>query len=292
MANYNLVFQGEIIAGTSLAEVKANVARLFKADTAKTAALFSGKTIIIKRNLTLDAAKKYLAVLKKAGAVVKAVKVDEPTEIETEAKTETPAAEQSADGSKGLSAGLASLINYNKSSSLSEDESAENDPVNYSLQLAPLGAIIPNLKDHKNDLVIPDLSHLTLSEAESGTLEEFSSRPEPVELPDIENLSISASNEGYLAEFTPKPEPVVLPDISSLDITEQNDTPLSSETPKTASLPLPDTSELSMSEAQQGSLEGLKKKPEPVNIPETSHLGFIEAEESEQVEGKAVFQIN
>ncbi len=40
MANYNLVFQGEIIAGTSLAEVKANVARLFIADAAKTAALF------------------------------------------------------------------------------------------------------------------------------------------------------------------------------------------------------------------------------------------------------------
>ncbi len=248
--------------------------------------LFSGKTIVIKRNLNSESAKKYLAVLKKAGAVVKAVKVDAATEIET--KTDTP---QSPSRSSGLSQGLASLISYNKSS-YAEDAAAENDSDKDSLQLAPIGAFIPNLKHHNNTIIIPDLSHLTLSEAENGSLEEFSSRPEPVALPDIENLSISAPNEGSLEEFAVKPEPAILPDISSLDIAEQNDTPLSNDTPKTAPLPLPDTSELSMSEALQGSLEGLEKKTEPVEIPETSHLSIVDVEESEQVQGKAVFQIN
>ena len=79
MAHYNLIFQGKIIDGASLAEVKKNVAQLFKADAAKTAALFSGKPIVIKKNLDTESAKKYIAVLKKAGAVVKAVKLEEKT---------------------------------------------------------------------------------------------------------------------------------------------------------------------------------------------------------------------
>ena len=314
MANYNLIFQGEIIAGASLEEVKANVARLFKADAAKTAALFSGKTIIIKRNLDSDSARKYLAILKKAGAVVKAVKIEtEPAQTSEQSREATPAPASgqpsSSKPSARLSSGLASLISYNQA--VRNDETVQNDKTAQNneavnnhetarsdkaeeegLQLAPLGSNIPNLHNDNETIIIPDLSYLTMSEAESGSLEEFAQKPEPVILPDISGLSMSAANEGSLEEFAARPEPVPLPDTSMLDIAEQDDTPLSSESPKTAPLAVPDISQLSMSEAQEGSLEGLEQKPEPAEIPDISHLSMEEPVTEENIQGKAVFQIS
>lgn len=296
MANYNLIFQGEIIAGTSLEEVKANVARLFKADAAKTAALFSGKTIIIKRNLDSDSARKYLAILKKAGAVVKAVKIETQASPDTvEQKTEpdqsreaTPVPPSEQPSSTKLSSGLASLISYNQA--VRNDNETEDITEEEGLQLAPLGSYIPNLHNDNETIIIPDLSHLTMSEAESGSLEEFVQKPEPAALPDISELSMSAANEGSLEEFAARPEPAPLPDTSMLDIAEQDDTPLSSESTKTEPVAVPDISQLSMSEAQEGSLEGLEQKPEPAEIPDISHLSMEESE-TEKIQGKAVFQI-
>ncbi len=301
MANYNLIFQGEIIAGASLEEVKANVARLFKADAAKTAALFSGKTIIIKRNLDSDSARKYLAILKKAGAVVKVVKIETQVSPGTvEQKTEpdqsreaTPVPPSSKPSTK-LSSGLASLISYNQA--VRNDETVKNDnetediTEEEGLQLAPLGSYIANLHNDNKTIIIPDLSHLTMSEAESGSLEEFAQKPEPAALPDISELSMSAANEGSLEEFAARPEPVPLPDTSMLDIAEQDDTPLSSESTKTEPVAVPDISQLSMSEAQEGSLEGLEQKPEAAEIPDISHLSMEETA-TEKIPGKAVFQI-
>ncbi len=303
MANYNLIFQGEIIAGSSLEEVKANVARLFKADAAKTAALFSGKTIIIKRNLDSDSVRKYLAILKKAGAVVKAVKIEtqfspdaveqktEPAHTPEPSREATPAppSEQlsSSKPSTKLSSGLASLISYNQTV---RNDDAEDITEEEGLQLAPLGSYIPNLHNDNETIIIPDLSHLTMSEAESGSLEEFAQKTEPAALPDISELSMSAANEGSLEEFSVRPEPVSLPDTSMLDIAELDDIPLSSESTKTAPVPVPDVSQLSMSEAQKGSLEGLEQKTEPAEIPDVSHLS-MEEPETEKIQGKAVFQI-
>lgn len=296
MANYNLIFQGEIVAGASLEEVKANVARLFKADAAKTAALFSGKTIVIKRNLDSDSAKKYLAVLKKAGALVKAVKVETQISSDTgeqkpepaqtpEQSQETPSSEPSS--STKLSSGLASLISYNQPV---RNDDAEDITEEEGLQLAPLGAYIPNLHNDNDTIIIPDLSHLTMSEAESGSLEEFAQKPEPAALPDISELSMSAANEGSLEEFATRPEPIPIPDTSMLDIAEQDDTPLSSQSTKPEPVAVPDISQLSMSAAQEGSLEGLEPKPEPVAVPDISHLS-MEEPETEKIQGKAVFQI-
>ncbi len=295
MAKYNLVFQGEIIAGTSLEEVTANLARLFKADAAKTAALFSGQSIIIKRDLDPQSAKKYLMVLKQAGAVVKALKVvGEAATEHTNQNIENSQKPEPAQTPAGatLSSGLAALISYNHSS---PDKHSDNSAAVDDLHLAPLGANIPNLQHDNTAIIIPDLSHLSLSEAESGSLEEFSQKSVAVELPDISKLSMSAANEGSLEEFTSKPDPVPLPDISRLNISEPDNTPLSSETSKTEPVAIPDTSQLSMSDAQQGSLEGLQKKPEPATIPDTRHLSMAGTEttpETNKPQGKAVFQID
>jgi hypothetical protein len=89
MTHYNLIFQGKIIEGALLDEVKQNVAHLFKADTAKIAVLFSGKAIVIKKNLETSAAKKYLTIMKKAGAIVRVVKIEAEEKVPQVIKSRT-----------------------------------------------------------------------------------------------------------------------------------------------------------------------------------------------------------
>lgn len=306
MAHYNLIFQGKIIDGASLDEVKDNVARLFKADAAKTAALFSGKTIVIKKNLDTESTKKYLAILKKAGAVIKAVKIEDksastsPSPPPSASPPPSPAPVQNNNTantndaptqapSSGLSSGLASLISYNKpKESSSEDDNSETE----GLQLAPVGSNILNPSKSNETIDIPDTSHLKMAEAETGSLEEFAHKVEAVELPDIEDLTLSEANTGSMEEFAIKIEPVDLPDISDLDMAEQDNTPLSAGASKAPPVDIPDTSELSMSEAQEGTLEGIEIKPEPVEIPDTSHIEIEKTDVEKSISGKASFQID
>ena len=321
MAHYNLIFQGKIVDGASLEEVKNNVAKLFKADAAKTDALFSGKSIVIKKNLDTESAKKYLAVLKKAGAIVKAVKVetDAPAEAQTPATEAQPnsVAPPPPPSSGGLSAGLASLVNYNdptthaqqsaptETASITEESTSKTTEVNTSeaitetsatedssLQLAPVDSGPLSNGTPVEAIEIPDIDHLTMAEAETGSLEEFAKKVEAVELPDISELSMSEANSGSLEGIEKKPDPVELPDISELDMAELDETPLSSDSPKPAPVDIPDVSGITMSEAQEGTLEGLEKKPDPVEIPDISHLDVEKEEKQQQNQGKATFQID
>lgn len=67
---FDLVFRGDIVIGHDLVEVKSRLQQLFKADTARIDALFSGRPVPLKRNLDEATAVKYKAVLAKAGAEV------------------------------------------------------------------------------------------------------------------------------------------------------------------------------------------------------------------------------
>lgn len=68
--HYDIVFRGDIVIGHQLDEVKTRLRQLFKADTARIDALFSGRPVTLKRNLDAATAKKYQAVLQQAGAEV------------------------------------------------------------------------------------------------------------------------------------------------------------------------------------------------------------------------------
>ena len=68
---YAIVFKGDIVDGHDPETVKAQVSKLLKADAKKTAALFSGKQIVLKKTPDKEQAAKYGRVLKKAGADVK-----------------------------------------------------------------------------------------------------------------------------------------------------------------------------------------------------------------------------
>ena len=65
---FEVAFSGQISEGETLEEVKARVGKIFNADDAKLAQLFSGKRIVIKKNIDQATAAKYKTALNRAGA--------------------------------------------------------------------------------------------------------------------------------------------------------------------------------------------------------------------------------
>ena len=84
-----VAFSGQIREGAELDEVKAKVGKMFKADDAKIAHMFSGKRVVIKKDLDKEAAAKYANAFKNAGArcEVRPMSGDAP-----QAKAASPAA--------------------------------------------------------------------------------------------------------------------------------------------------------------------------------------------------------
>ncbi|VAW57929.1 hypothetical protein MNBD_GAMMA11-1420 [hydrothermal vent metagenome] len=66
---YEVAFSGQIAEGADIEQVKTKVAAIFKADAAKLDQLFSGKRVVIKKNIDQAMAGKYRAALNNAGAV-------------------------------------------------------------------------------------------------------------------------------------------------------------------------------------------------------------------------------
>lgn len=73
---FDIIFRGDIVFGHQLAEVKAKLQQLFKADAAKIDALFTGRPVPLKRNLDEATANKYRDALIKAGAMVEVCSSD------------------------------------------------------------------------------------------------------------------------------------------------------------------------------------------------------------------------
>jgi hypothetical protein len=65
---FEVAFSGQVSKGASLDDVKARVAKMFNADDAKLAQLFSGKRVVIKKNIDRATATKYETALNRAGA--------------------------------------------------------------------------------------------------------------------------------------------------------------------------------------------------------------------------------
>ncbi len=73
---FDIIFRGDIVFGHQLADVKAKLQQLFKADATKIDALFTGRPVPLKRNLDEATANKYRDALIKAGAMVEVCSTD------------------------------------------------------------------------------------------------------------------------------------------------------------------------------------------------------------------------
>lgn len=74
---FEVAFSGQISDGADLDEVKVQVGKMFKADDAKLAQLFSGKRIVIKKNIDQATAARYESALNNAGAECEVNALDE-----------------------------------------------------------------------------------------------------------------------------------------------------------------------------------------------------------------------
>ena len=67
---FKVVFAGELMPGIAMDTAKSNLATLFKSDLKKIDSLFSGKPVVLKRELKEAEADKYVIALRNAGALV------------------------------------------------------------------------------------------------------------------------------------------------------------------------------------------------------------------------------
>jgi hypothetical protein len=88
---FDIVFRGDIAFGQNLVDVKSRLQQLFKIDSAKVDALFTGKPIVLKRALDAASAEKYRDVLTKAGALIE-IAPTKPAEVQSTPVPTKPAA--------------------------------------------------------------------------------------------------------------------------------------------------------------------------------------------------------
>lgn len=97
---FEVAFSGKLLEGADPDQVKARVGKMFNADAAKVAQLFSGKRIVIKKNIDQATAAKYKTALNRAGAECEVklmgAPAAEPAAPKTAPETAKPAAAETA----------------------------------------------------------------------------------------------------------------------------------------------------------------------------------------------------
>jgi len=102
---FDVVFFGILLPGKDKETALANLAKLFKTEPAKLAALFAGGRKVIKGKVNKETAEKYLSALTNVGLVVKLEECKteaEPTKAAAENEAPTTATEPSSDEIGGL----------------------------------------------------------------------------------------------------------------------------------------------------------------------------------------------
>jgi hypothetical protein len=165
MRRYNIFYQGQCLPGFTEAEVRENLADLFKADKTVLDKLFSGLEQKVKGGLDESGAKRYASALRKAGAKSIIRELDKPAE--------NP--ESRAHASRGLVSG----------------ERSER-----AFDLSPIGT--PIQAEHERAKVIPqkiEIGHLSALKPGQYTLPTKTAPPPPK----VTHLSLTSDDSpaGY-----------------------------------------------------------------------------------------------
>jgi hypothetical protein len=265
---YDIYFQGEALEGFDLTLVKQNMGKLFQANAQTLAALFSGKTVLLKKDLSKDDALKYQTLLKKAGAkiVIKARRIDAPA---TSTTTPTQPAPQQQVAAKPAAA--TGSVPARESSPGPTPTAPLTPTVSPSTGSTPSWSLSPPgselLKPEERHEVAParvDTSALSVA-ALSPMPQVQKAEPPP---PDTSSISIAAvgttlgtgERDRLLAQ-------AIVPDVN-FDIAAVG-ARLADEIIEIP-LPEPDLSQLSL--ASVGSRLGQESKEPPPKAPDTSHL--------------------
>jgi hypothetical protein len=274
---YDIYFQGEALDGFDQTQLRQNIAKLFQANEQTLNALFSGKTVLLKKDLGKDDALKYQTLLKKAGAkiVIKARRVDIPT-----AGT-TPAPPQSS--SQPSSSQVQASAKPAAASTVPNPAAATRTPLTASVSPAPAantaGGTAPSwsLSAAGSNLLKPEERHeaapvqidtSALSVAALSPLPSLQKSAPPSPPPDTSNISIAAvgtllgtgERDRLLAQAIVPDVDFKIAAVGARLADEVIEIPL----------PTPDLSEFSL--AAVGSRLGTESKEPPPKAPDTSHL--------------------
>ena len=156
---YQIVFDGTLTGEVETAQVKKNLAVMFKMNATQVEALFSGKPIVIKRNIDNATAKKYGAAFIKAGAKCTII------ESSPSAPQSAPAPKQSSEQRVTGRMSGKDIVNKKIPADLG------------GLSMAEAGADIPT-QTIEHEFELPDLSNLSMSVDESYLVKP-AEHPEP-----------------------------------------------------------------------------------------------------------------
>ncbi len=277
---FNIVFKGELVRSFEIDTVKKNLGQLFKIDGAKVDALFSGRAVVLKRNLNFENANKYRVAIKKAGARVDV----EPVSAEKTAAAETPKPKTQPSSGQGKavfgerspqsqeSAQVASVQKEESSSQPKERSAApaaagaasaqpavatpnEGNPMaaasahvedNSGFSLADVGSDVLSASERKEEVVADvDVSSLSVKDEGGDLLNEDEKREYETLIIDLSALDVSPQEGNLVSEDEiERPAPVKV-DVSQLSMGEPGE---NLEPPKPPAPPPPDTSNIKLSE--------------------------------------------
>lgn len=170
---FEVIFRGDVVPGQSLMDVKRRLAELFSAPAAKVEQMFSGRPVVIKRDLDEEAAARYRVALKDAGALVELRPVDPDSQI----GKDTNRADK-ADGPSGQK-------------TVAPQFGPENSKAEETIGVAPVGAdVLP--PEYRRDFTPRevDTSYMTVDEPGADVLKEDERSP-PIERDvDTSHLSV------------------------------------------------------------------------------------------------------
>jgi hypothetical protein len=276
MKKYAIFFTGEAQENITIDQLKINLSKLFKTEQSKLEKIFIGKAVCVKKNVTIEVAKKYQQAMINAGAkvFVKAIAIEKVKQ-----------------NSDQISSGLAGLINYNKnteensasSSTLSSDAVEKQVNQDEAIDNSIMSASTESLEEFTQQVdnyQMPDLSKFSLSSDKDSSFEAFDEPDVNFEMPDLDAYSLSEVNQGSFAQYTKKVVAKEIQDISYMDITDQTDRPLSDQDIIKSPVKIPNTGHLLLSQAEQGSLEEFTPESETFDA---SNLSKLELQDSSKI---------
>lgn len=241
---YNIYFEGELLAGHDLPQVRANLGRLFKADEQTLDRLFSGSRQRLKRDCDEQTAQKYKTAMERAGAVAIISKLATSGAAPVHsgaAASESPAAPAATEKKLSTAERIAALAAAKADPRFRSDEDGNEENTPTEVEWAS-----PLDSDGNLALTPPGTEVLLATE-----------RPEPVQT-SVDTSALHLDNAATrLSEEPPAPPPA--PDTSHMAMGEVGDTIPTLE--RTETVLTPDTSAIGL--APQGTDFSDCAAPEP-----------------------------
>ena len=264
--HYKITFNGDLVAGAALAEVKANLTRLFKSSDSTIEKLFSGRLMTIKNNISEQQALSYQRAMQKAGAVTQITSIENiDTEQSSAPITSTP---MRNDGVNSYSA-----------------QPKKNNLVDHKLARPPVIYIKDDEEDDEEDYAPPPPAAITnaagrlgITPVDQWKMDEVGARISKPKKP----TTSPTPNTDYLDLSPPKTEmgqtirkiETINPDTSYLEVADTG-VRLSERSVK-EKCEAPDTSYLNV--AAVGENMGQAKHVKELKTPDISQLSIDETE--------------